>query len=142
MQLLTSNLKRLTKKLVAFIKKSPFLSTAYILIPLFLIFDIVMTVKYFNTPRPAKIHTTGKKAPYLYTAKNIIYSAAIGEKKNNVPKVEFAVGKSKISFEPASGKANPVRPQQKDNTLLFKDIYRSEERRVGKECRSRWSPYH
>ena len=28
--------------------------------------------------------------------------------------------------------------------LLFdsKKIYRSEERRVGKECRSRWSPYH
>ena len=22
------------------------------------------------------------------------------------------------------------------------DSYRSEERRVGKECRSRWSPYH
>ena len=22
------------------------------------------------------------------------------------------------------------------------DEYRSEERRVGKECRSRWSPYH
>ena len=26
-----------------------------------------------------------------------------------------------------------------NNTML---IYRSEERRVGKECRSRWSPYH
>ena len=24
----------------------------------------------------------------------------------------------------------------------YKSIYRSEERRVGKECRSRWSPYH
>ena len=24
----------------------------------------------------------------------------------------------------------------------FKDTFRSEERRVGKECRSRWSPYH
>ena len=24
----------------------------------------------------------------------------------------------------------------------FKDLKRSEERRVGKECRSRWSPYH
>ena len=24
----------------------------------------------------------------------------------------------------------------------YKDISRSEERRVGKECRSRWSPYH
>ena len=23
-----------------------------------------------------------------------------------------------------------------------KDVVRSEERRVGKECRSRWSPYH
>ena len=25
---------------------------------------------------------------------------------------------------------------------LLRDVYRSEERRVGKECRSRWSPYH
>ena len=23
-----------------------------------------------------------------------------------------------------------------------REVYRSEERRVGKECRSRWSPYH
>ena len=26
--------------------------------------------------------------------------------------------------------------------LDFEDVQRSEERRVGKECRSRWSPYH
>ena len=26
--------------------------------------------------------------------------------------------------------------------LLTADLTRSEERRVGKECRSRWSPYH
>ncbi len=26
--------------------------------------------------------------------------------------------------------------------MLFPVIWRSEERRVGKECRSRWSPYH
>ncbi len=25
---------------------------------------------------------------------------------------------------------------------LTEDDFRSEERRVGKECRSRWSPYH
>ena len=25
---------------------------------------------------------------------------------------------------------------------LFETVNRSEERRVGKECRSRWSPYH
>ena len=26
--------------------------------------------------------------------------------------------------------------------MAFEEEYRSEERRVGKECRSRWSPYH
>ena len=26
--------------------------------------------------------------------------------------------------------------------IIFKYVPRSEERRVGKECRSRWSPYH
>ena len=25
---------------------------------------------------------------------------------------------------------------------IYKQLMRSEERRVGKECRSRWSPYH
>ena len=25
---------------------------------------------------------------------------------------------------------------------MLNSVYRSEERRVGKECRSRWSPYH
>src|SRR5687768_18367673 len=28
------------------------------------------------------------------------------------------------------------------NAIIAKDPPRSEERRVGKECRSRWSPYH
>ena len=35
--------------------------------------------------------------------------------------------------------------QQKEQQLLEtvdRIIARSEERRVGKECRSRWSPYH
>ena len=27
-------------------------------------------------------------------------------------------------------------------TICFDPLCRSEERRVGKECRSRWSPYH
>src|SRR3712207_9266563 len=28
------------------------------------------------------------------------------------------------------------------NKFVFAPVARSEERRVGKECRSRWSPYH
>ena len=35
------------------------------------------------------------------------------------------------------GKLPPV-----DEALLIAVVGRSEERRVGKECRSRWSPYH
>ena len=30
----------------------------------------------------------------------------------------------------------------KEEQTAIKDGVRSEERRVGKECRSRWSPYH
>ena len=29
-----------------------------------------------------------------------------------------------------------------DREMVYTCAYRSEERRVGKECRSRWSPYH
>ena len=43
---------------------------------------------------------------------------------------------------------NRVEARFEDGTVLsldciaIEDEYRSEERRVGKECRSRWSPYH
>ena len=41
---------------------------------------------------------------------------------------------------------NPGRVQQvfRAGTLVYHSFryWRSEERRVGKECRSRWSPYH
>src|SRR3989441_13346450 len=37
--------------------------------------------------------------------------------------------------------ARPAR-LEKHQTLPFEEVMRSEERRVGKECRSRWSPYH
>ncbi|CAN0410309.1 unnamed protein product [Ectocarpus fasciculatus] len=38
---------------------------------------------------------------------------------------------------------SPVLLQHRDQLLPTRPhSYRSEERRVGKECRSRWSPYH
>src|ERR1043165_7268624 len=33
-------------------------------------------------------------------------------------------------------------PERPDHVLASRSDPRSEERRVGKECRSRWSPYH
>ena len=34
--------------------------------------------------------------------------------------------------------------EEKPDVICFQEVlpHRSEERRVGKECRSRWSPYH
>jgi len=37
---------------------------------------------------------------------------------------------------------NSLKVAKKRIGIAIKDIERSEERRVGKECRSRWSPYH
>ena len=50
--------------------------------------------------------------------------------------VLFEVSTAKVSAEIPS----PVEGKVKQ--LLFNEGDRSEERRVGKECRSRWSPYH
>ena len=41
-----------------------------------------------------------------------------------------------------SGKQRPWREKKIDNVSYADILERSEERRVGKECRSRWSPYH
>ena len=37
---------------------------------------------------------------------------------------------------------NIIIEYKKDNEISERALLRSEERRVGKECRSRWSPYH
>ena len=41
-----------------------------------------------------------------------------------------------------NGKAPAKSLKLKAGDVILMEIPRSEERRVGKECRSRWSPYH
>ena len=57
----------------------------------------------------------------------------------------------KENYDEASAKfMQAVKQKEKDfsahynlgNALYKRKLTRSEERRVGKECRSRWSPYH
>ena len=48
--------------------------------------------------------------------------------------IEFLFTKNKVFFFERSYKAKTIEKWYKTT--------RSEERRVGKECRSRWSPYH
>ena len=53
-------------------------------------------------------------------------------------KVRRNYGHGKAEGEDRSEKEGWKKAEKKEKT----DTFRSEERRVGKECRSRWSPYH
>ena len=59
----------------------------------------------------------------------------------------FLVGQQNLDFFMFLG-AVPYAADVKDAVKFYPplrfvvDLLRSEERRVGKECRSRWSPYH
>ena len=44
--------------------------------------------------------------------------------------------------EPGKGVVTVNQSKAIDELVNGKQVIRSEERRVGKECRSRWSPYH
>src|SRR5256885_6460095 len=52
--------------------------------------------------------------------------------------ITFSLHRSSISSLSGSAAVSAV----KLRIVLARDTRRSEERRVGKECRSRWSPYH
>ena len=43
---------------------------------------------------------------------------------------------------PAQRQVRHARADESRRTQTASTLHRSEERRVGKECRSRWSPYH
>ena len=69
------------------------------------------------------------------------YGAAFRQKP-----IFFMSGKETVAFFEGKLKKN-MTLQEDTCTLGSNDTYRrqhtrSEERRVGKECRSRWSPYH
>src|SRR3989454_9382782 len=61
--------------------------------------------------------------------------------RKNVASIAYHVGQNRLGLQGFIGWADwddaPLR-----QTLLDQVGTRSEERRVGKECRSRWSPYH
>ena len=68
--------------------------------------------------------------------------AKIEEAKNYINSVKDL--KPEIAIILGTGLGG-VGQEIKDKTIIsYKNIphFRSEERRVGKECRSRWSPYH
>ena len=65
-----------------------------------------------------------------------------------VNKGKASVLSTRLIFEDPDGKYNVSKMAEEFHNSMpecirtEKPIVRSEERRVGKECRSRWSPYH
>ena len=64
---------------------------------------------------------------------------------STLPYAEKVFGEIKEKFIKKSGLATEIgymKVSEPAITEAVKIVLRSEERRVGKECRSRWSPYH
>ena len=84
-----------------------------------------------------------------YTLRNEFVIAVVGKviKRSGAVNDNLKTGDIEIAAESLrilSESETPPFPIE-DNINTKEDIrlkYRSEERRVGKECRSRWSPYH
>ena len=69
----------------------------------------------------------------FYMGRTLDYEFSYGEKIAIMPRnypLQYRHGLKNIEHYAMIGMAHVV------------EDYRSEERRVGKECRSRWSPYH
>ena len=77
----------------------------------------------------------------LTPGKYVIQASAIGYTTLSSPVEVKALETLEIDFEPEpeSAKLPELEVSGKPNLPAE---FRSEERRVGKECRSRWSPYH
>src|SRR5256885_4232237 len=68
-----------------------------------------------------------------------------GDWSSDVCSSDLGVGsKNRLQHEedPACGEQDPDRELEQAAQEGSRSSSRSEERRVGKECRSRWSPYH
>src|SRR2546429_3336864 len=95
-----------------------------------------------------------EKDPYLggtclhvgcIPTKVLLHHAEVYDQFKNGAELGFEVSGLKINWANVlSRKDKIVKKHSKGIEFLFKKnkVERSEERRVGKECRSRWSPYH
>src|SRR5256714_6657000 len=101
-----------------------------------------------NHPKIITIHEIGVSGRWHYLVTELIDGETLRERLNQ-GRIEFSavldialqIGSALVAAHKAGIAHRDIKPE---NIMARSDglIKRSEERRVGKECRSRWSPYH
>ena len=86
-----------------------------------------------------------KVCGYIYEGPEAPAECPVCHAKSNM--FEEVKGEMKLAAEHEFGVyaktvKNNDQISEEDKKYIFDQLMRSEERRVGKECRSRWSPYH
>ena len=97
--------------------------------------DIIRSEGFYNIRR---MGGSGDRGRDIIAQKQIQLFSGSKETQNWIIQCKRLV-KTNLSIDDLSSELNKVRMHKIDYYLV---ILRSEERRVGKECRSRWSPYH
>ena len=101
----------------------------------------VMIVKMIQNivNRMEKIQETFKKDPEELKRKQTMMSNTINEIKNSLEGINSRITEAEERISDLEDKIVEITTTEQNKEKRMK---RSEERRVGKECRSRWSPYH
>ena len=87
----------------------------------------------------AQVYGFDVRASYLFTEDRITTMLVDQSDRAQLEAAMRQIGPADVIIDDGSHK---VIDQQISLGCLFQHVKRSEERRVGKECRSRWSPYH
>ena len=111
--------------------------------------DRVMALMDSTTTNRESFYVTVSRAKHhlaLYTAGKVELAqwAEVSKAKENtsdyVPLAQV-VGR-KVANSPENSQSTSTTTKEPVGTTITKEPLDREERRVGKECRSRWSPYH
>src|SRR5260370_26480351 len=85
---------------------------------------------------------SGGLAVFFFFKQKTAYEIGLGIPAEPLFRSDRKSGSSEISESVNFCVMEAIKLCRLDTPIIFIEARRSEERRVGKECRSRWSPYH
>ena len=98
--------------------------------------DSVESHKRFEEKHGLPFPLLADEALEVITAYDILKPGKDGKPTKSLIRSTYLIDEDGMIIRAIGG----VKPKENADEML--ELLRSEERRVGKECRSRWSPYH